>query len=237
MDATIGSRSYGQRDADPPGPAGWDAKLPLRILSSDALCAIDVSHTAHSLSDTITPSLLREYARNLIAVCVEGTPSLGGVYTNLGDHGGLALRVTSYRPKVHCFGEGTGPPWYSCRDIIDSMPVGEKRVRFGPEGDALADVVVPWRYTTRERRCAITVDTVSEPDVSDFYKLWAAVSAVDTLCVLKGKAGMAIGNGLMGNLVVGLKDLELEPGMGMGMGNSSTVSGGLEGGGGGGAVM
>lgn len=40
-----------------------------------------------------------------------------------------------------------------------------------------------------------TVDTVSEPDVSDFYKLWAAVSAVDTLCVLKGKAGMAIGNG------------------------------------------
>lgn len=39
----------------------------------------------------------------------------------------------------------------------------------------------------------------------------------------------------MGNLVVGLKDLELEPGMGMG--NSSMVSGGLEGGGGGGAVM
>lgn len=40
-----------------------------------------------------------------------------------------------------------------------------------------------------------TVDTVSEPDVSDFYKLWAAVSAVDTLCVVEGKAGMALGNG------------------------------------------
>ena len=40
-----------------------------------------------------------------------------------------------------------------------------------------------------------TIDTVSGPDVSDFYKLWAAASAVDTLCIIKGKAGMAVGNG------------------------------------------
>lgn len=40
-----------------------------------------------------------------------------------------------------------------------------------------------------------TIDTVSEPDISDFYKLWAAANAVDTLCVIKGKAGMAVGNG------------------------------------------
>ena len=35
------------------------------------------------------------------------------------------------------------------------MPVGGERVRFGPEGDVAVDVVVPWRYTTRARRCVI----------------------------------------------------------------------------------
>ena len=40
-----------------------------------------------------------------------------------------------------------------------------------------------------------TIDTISTPDLSDFYKLWAAANAVDTLCITKGKAGMAVGNG------------------------------------------
>lgn len=81
---------------------------------------------------------------------------------------------------------------------------------------------MPWVRTNRERRCAITIDTISTPDLSDFYKLWAAANAVDTLCITKGKAGMAVGNGLYGNLVVGLKDLRLEPGM------LNTSTGGLE---------
>ena len=34
--------------------------------------------------------------------------------------------------------------------------------------------------------------------MSDFYKLWAAASAVDTLCIIKGKAGVAVGNGEVG---------------------------------------
>ena len=31
--------------------------------------------------------------------------------------------------------------------------------------------------------------------MSDFYKLWAAANAVDTLCVGRGKAGFASRNG------------------------------------------
>lgn len=49
MDATTGSRSYGQRDADPPGPAGWDAKLPLRILS----CESTPSHLFYRLPNPL----------------------------------------------------------------------------------------------------------------------------------------------------------------------------------------
>ncbi|KAL9074997.1 MAG: hypothetical protein Q9161_001928 [Pseudevernia consocians] len=185
MDNSPVPKTYGERNAEAPGSTTWDANLPLRILSSDALCALDISHSAASPSDTITPSLLRTHARSLLAVCVQGSPSLGGIASNLGQAGHLALRVTPYRPRVHCFGPGTGPPWETCRDLVDGMPVGGGR----------------------------TIDTTSEPDSSDFYKLWAAANAVDTLCVVKGKAGMAIGNGLSGNLVVGLKDLQLEPGM------------------------
>lgn len=35
------------------------------------------------------------------------------------------------------------------------MPVGGEAIRFGPVGDALSRVVVPWVRTTGERRCAI----------------------------------------------------------------------------------
>ncbi|CAD6573187.1 MAG: hypothetical protein ASARMPRED_005927 [Alectoria sarmentosa] len=183
MDGATVPKTYGDRDTEAPGHTFWDAVLPIRIYSSDALCALDVSHSASSRSDTIAPSLLKSHARSLIAVCVQGTPSLGGVAGGLGDHGNLALRVTPYRPQVHCFGPGTGPPWSSCRDVIDAMPVAGEQVRFGPLDDVLADVVVPW-----------TIDTVSTPDVCDFYKLWAAASAVEALCISKGKAGMAVGN-------------------------------------------
>ncbi|CAF9941989.1 MAG: hypothetical protein ALECFALPRED_009432 [Alectoria fallacina] len=192
MDGATVPKTYGQRGTEGPGHTFWDAILPIRIYSSDALCALDISHSASSPFDTITPSLLKSHARSLIAVCVQGTPSLGGVASGLGDHGNLALRVTPYRPRVHCFGPGTGPSWSSCRDLMDAMPVASKQVRFGPSDDVLADVVVPW-----------TIDTVSTPDVCDFYKLWAAASAVEVMCISKGKAGMAVGN-------VGLKDLDLE---------------------------
>ena len=42
-----------------------------------------------------------------------------------------------------------------------------------------------------------TIDTVSDDsDLCDFYKLWAAANAVETLCIIKGKAGMVVGNGV-----------------------------------------
>ncbi len=35
------------------------------------------------------------------------------------------------------------------------MPVGGERERFGPAGDVLSGVVVPWVRTTEVRRCAV----------------------------------------------------------------------------------
>lgn len=70
----------------------------------------------------------------------------------------MAIRIMPYRPNVHCFGQGTGAPWETCRDLIDGMPVGGERRRFVPEGmgeGGVGDVVVPWRRTTGARRCEI----------------------------------------------------------------------------------
>lgn len=122
---------------------------------ADAFCAIDISHSARATSDTITPSLLKAHALTLLTICVQGSPSIGGVSSGLGEGGNLALRVTPYRPKVHCFGPGTAPPWSTCREVVDSMSVSGRTLRFGPVEDVLAEVVVPWVRTTRERRCAI----------------------------------------------------------------------------------
>ncbi|KAM0796877.1 hypothetical protein BDR22DRAFT_975776 [Usnea florida] len=143
MDDTTVSKSYGERDSDDPGSTDWDANLPLRILSYDGRCAIDVSHSARSPSDTIAPSYLKSYARTLISICLQPSSSppptspsasVGGIVSNIGDNGNLAIRVTKYNPvNVHCTGEaGSGPPWFDCRDSIDAMPTIDTVT--GPDG-------------------------------------------------------------------------------------------------------
>ena len=120
---TFGERSTGT----------YDAPLPFRYLSHDGLCAIDIAHTAGVLFDTITPLAVKEAAKLLIDICVAVPPSQGGLLTGLGVNGNLALRVVRYQPSVFCGPEESGPPWITCRHIIDAMPANNKRQYFAPK--------------------------------------------------------------------------------------------------------
>lgn len=184
-------RTFGER-----GEGDWDVPLPFRFLSRDGLCAIDVSHKAGTLFDTIIPTVMKLNVEALLNICVKGTPNQGGVATNIGENGALSVRMTPYRPNVHCEGPNTGPPPRTCRKILDQLPVDGTQRKFGRRDDPEAQVLVPRQWSTSERRCTFVVDTIFSTDVSDFYKLWAAAIAVEVMCVeSRGEGGLGAGLG------------------------------------------
>ncbi|KAL8784957.1 MAG: hypothetical protein Q9195_008823 [Heterodermia aff. obscurata] len=186
-------KTFGER-----GTGTYDAPLPFRYLSHDGLCALDVSHLAGLEFDTIAPSDLKEAAESLIVICVFGKPNIGGVATGLGVNKGILLRIVPYRPSVYCGPPGTAPPWITCRQVLDNIPANNEPQIWGPSDWENTTVGIPWARTSDARRCAMVVDGIAPPPVSDstdWYKIWAAANAVDYMCTQLGKTGLALGLG------------------------------------------
>ena len=190
--------SFGER-----GTGVYDGPLPFRYLSHDGLCAIDLAHVSGIMSDVIAPIDLKVAARLLISICVSQTPNEGGILTGLGQNKALAMRIMPYRPTVKCGPDGSGPPWVSCRDIVDVMPANDKAQVFGPKEDKRTTVPLPWKYTTTRQRCGVIVDG-TEPgrtiDTGNWYKIWAAANAVEFMCTQLGKDGNATSLGELHHL-------------------------------------
>ena len=143
------------------------------------------------------PAHVKEYSQALINICVQGTPTQGGIYKNLGQNGGLSIRVTRYRPNVRCGEPGTAPLARDCRSVLNQMPTDGEQRRFAPRGDPVAEILTPKRFITPLRECVLEVDTPSGSDVGDWYKIWAAAIAVEVMCVeILEAAGVALGLGL-----------------------------------------
>lgn len=187
-------RSFGERFT-----GEWDAPLPFRYLSHDGLCAIDLSHAAGVNGDIVAPFDLKEAASLIIRVCIAVSPNQGGLVTGLGVNNGLSLRIVPYRPTVTCGPDGSfSPDDLACRGVIDRMPANNKRQVFGPKDQPGTTVGLPWGYTTGRRKCGAVVDTIEEGKISeesDWYKIWAAVNAVDFMCCQMGRRGVATGLG------------------------------------------
>lgn len=193
MSSDVRPRTFGER-----GTGTYDVNLPFRYLSRDGLCAIDVSHQRDLNFDTIAPIDLKEAAGIMIQICVSGKPSIGGVTAGLGVNKGLSMRVVPYRPNVFCGPPDSGPPWITCRRVIDVMPASGKAEIFGPKAWENTTVEIPWAQTSVRRRCMVVVDSIHEgvvSDTSDWYKIWAAANAVDYMCTQVGKKGLALGLG------------------------------------------
>lgn len=206
---TFGDRTIGR----------FDGPLPYRYLSRDGRCAIDFAHAAGVDFDTATPQTLREAARLVIQICVSIDPNQGGLITGLGQNKGLAVRVVPYRPTVTCGPSGSGPPWVTCRDILDFMDADNKPQVFGPRGEEQTTVAIPYAYTSERQRCGITVDTTEAGHLSDkgtWYKIWAAATAIDFICCQLGRRGVAVSQGDNKRLFVELKDVRRRDGMGNG---------------------
>lgn len=177
--------TFGQR-----GKGTWDANLPFRWLSRDGQCAIDLGHTQEFESDAIKAIDLQEIAKALLNICVVERgrlPNEGGLVTNIGENGNLLLRMVKYKPSVTCGPDNSGPPWPTCRYVVDNMPTGGRKETFGPRDDRETTVPLPWGVTAGPRICKVVVDGTEAGAVKDtgtWYTMWLAANAVDYMSVM-----------------------------------------------------
>ena len=45
---------------------------------------------------------------------------------------------------------------------------------------------------TEDGRCIVTLDTIGREDIATWYEVWAAVMAVDDMCMRFGRVGKAM---------------------------------------------
>ena len=181
---------FGQR-----GEGTWDATLPFRWLSLDGRCAIDLGIKNGALSDVIRPADLKQMVRLLLNVCVRRRPNEGGMAINLGENGNLLVRIVKSKWAVTCGAEHSGPPWQTCRPVIDNMPINGNKVTFGPSTDPETSVVLPWKVTAGSRQCMVVIEGTEVEDVKDtdsWYNMWLAANAVDYMCIHFKQQGVAL---------------------------------------------
>lgn len=184
--------TFGER-----GEGDWDGVLPYRVLSPDGLCAIDISHRANIMSDQISASDLRQSVELVLEICVKGKPNEGGVVSNIGKNGDLAVRVMPYKPSVRCGSAFSAPPIEDCKIVLDAMPANGDKVIFGQKSDTdlKTTLKLPITITGRRRRCQFVIDTLvpgTGQDTSDWYNLWAAATAIEYMCLYSGRNGTSL---------------------------------------------
>ncbi len=126
----------------------------------------------------------------------------------------VVLGATSY-PGVIC-DAGQAPSRIACNDIVGDMHATVTRRLFGPDlvapdvklpllltdGEFLTfprpssyglsdtnGTIVGW--TVADNSCWVVVTTSQGPDYSTWYNLWEGASAVEQMCVRRGRNGRA----------------------------------------------
>lgn len=125
--------------------------------------------------------------------------SQGGVATGIGGDNNLALSLGIFSPNVQCRGS-FGPKWTSCRDILGDMPAGTTRMVFGPRNLPEVQQGLPVHVESSDEKCVMKVFSTGKSDVSYWYRIWEAVTAVFSICVRSGRGGVYTGLGDLGNI-------------------------------------
>ncbi|KAF6217990.1 hypothetical protein HO133_006402 [Letharia lupina] len=170
----------------------FEVPLPYRWVSSDGLCIFEIA----KIADTpVAYATLRDFERAafmLLTTCFADGRTEGGIAGNLGPGVlSLGLIMTSNRQIVQCTGP-TGPPRDSCYSIIATMPALKEQQLFSRSPGGHVNVRIPDSFESQDGRCIVTLDTIGREDIATWYEVWAAVMAVDDMCMRFGRVGKAM---------------------------------------------
>ncbi|KAL8654741.1 MAG: hypothetical protein Q9210_001324 [Variospora velana] len=123
------------------GRGHYDVTLPIRFISYDGLCTVDIVTKDGVTSDTTSYYDLLRASISLEHTCV-GKNQVGGIAMNIGDQAGLGLIMTSFQPRVQCR-RGQAPPLSNCRHLADTMKTTQEKNTWGNPGDPNAFIRLP----------------------------------------------------------------------------------------------
>ncbi|CAD6589690.1 MAG: hypothetical protein ASARMPRED_004173 [Alectoria sarmentosa] len=210
---------FAQRDSGVP----CDVPLPLRTLSTDGLCFVQLLLKKDAVSGRATSTEIGQAAFTLLQTCVIER-GMGGMAFNIGGDNQLNVAIANYKPSVKCDStSAAGPPWKSCVAIFANMRATKQLRIFGYSEDPGVDESLPFVLEAADGKCQARIDIDGPATITSWYEIWEAVTAVANMCTRqKGKGGKAKGLGLGKNIRLELSDKEDSPGDKVG--NSSTVS-------------
>lgn len=134
MDLSTDLKRYISRHGSPqPLPPNL-VLTPIRYLSDDGLCAIDVLLQPASDGDEASAHMLYHSAKSIIDDCVVGL-GRSGIFQVVSRHHELKVIVRSYEPSVECEPGVQQPPNYnSCQELLQRVPSNPKSYLFARSG-------------------------------------------------------------------------------------------------------
>ena len=132
-------RLYGLR-ADFAAGAPVDVGLPLRYLSDDGLCAIDIRSKSDNdpelkMADLAKNIEVSQAAKFVLDRCVR-EQRMGGSILDFSRRNLLVLVITSYEPKAVCDHASLEPPFEPfCRKVVQNMPARRTKDVFAFRAD------------------------------------------------------------------------------------------------------
>ncbi|KAL8788881.1 MAG: hypothetical protein Q9195_007095 [Heterodermia aff. obscurata] len=204
------------------------SKLPIRYLSDDGLCAIDVRLPAGSKGDTTTDRAIAGAARSVLFECVEDHGSGGQLGIPSSKHE-IFVVVSKYEPAVNCDpGPAQSPSFESCNQLLQSMPATLTAAQFSTDrAEATSGCTLPreiyahWAFPPP--RCKALVDMPGGVATKETYfniyagerllvasmsqahvELLEAGVAVNVICVQHGMTGRAFHLGRNGGITLSL---------------------------------
>ena len=151
------SRLYGLR-TDIAAGAHVDVGLPLRYLSDDGLCAIDIrakydNDPVLKIPDLAENIEVSQAAKVVLDRCVQ-EKRVGGSILGFSRRDLLVVVMTSYEPKAVCDHAAFEPPFQPfCKKVLQSMPARKKTDVFGFRVDRQGPVpsyLLPKTFTFRQ---------------------------------------------------------------------------------------
>ncbi|KAF6217540.1 hypothetical protein HO133_006878 [Letharia lupina] len=171
--------------------------LPYRLMGDEALCYLEPVLIDSSLGTGVASiNQLSNAAYELILQCAV-RQSKGGIATGIGGQN-MAVVLGTYHPDVQC--RGTFGPWASCRSILGDMPTLAATEIFGPPEDLAVQVPLPQFLESSDGKCMMRIFGRGGRDITSWFKVWEAATAVYAVCVRHQKVGSFRGLGELGNI-------------------------------------
>lgn len=176
--------------------------VPIRYLSDDGICAIDLRLQGGTTDDISSEMYVTDAAKEVIVACVRGKAE-GGRREVISLNHRMWIQVSAYEPQVDCEPQPvTAPSYDSCAQALQKLPAAFANLKFarGSSSQVSSGCQLPRKWTAppdpSRTTCQVTVDTKPGTlNKESWWRIYHGGIAINEMCVQHGFTGTAINLG------------------------------------------